>query len=209
MCLPAAHYVTGKLSVYFVSTSLSPKIVSCTNRRESNGEVVSVQVMKVHGGKEVQFHVFVINTLHWGEKVGFTPRPFFLSGKSAHCPLNTQLGEPYCQPSAQCPLNTKLGEPQCQPSAHCPLNTKLGEPQCQPSAHCPLNTKLGEPQCQPERFIYEIILKLLLEFEPRSLGCPVGSVVTVATAPSRFTGANRGHPVQQTVTSTSMVRGNV
>ena len=124
----------------------------------SNGKVVPVQVMKVHRGKEVQFSVFVINTVHWGEKVGFTPRPFFLRGKSAQYTMNT---------------------------------------------------KLGEPQSQSGRFVDEIILKLLFEFEPRFLGCPVGSVVTIATTLSRLTDANRGHPVKQTAMSTSTVHGNV
>jgi len=79
---------------------------------------------EVHGGKEVQFHLFVINTLHWDEKFGFTLRPFFLRRRSAHCPLNT---------------------------------------------------KQGEPQSQPGRFTRDIILKILVELEPRLLGCPVGS----------------------------------
>jgi hypothetical protein len=50
----------------------------------------------------------------------------------------------------------------------------------------PMNTKLGESQSQSWRFVDEILLKLLLEFEPRFLGCPVGSDVTVATTVSLF-----------------------
>jgi hypothetical protein len=84
--------------------------------------------MKVHRGKEVQFNVFIMNTLHWGEKVGFTPRQFLFRGKSAQYPMNA---------------------------------------------------KLGEPQSQPGRTVDEIILKLLFEFEPRFLGCPVGSVYSI------------------------------
>ena len=105
----------------------------------------------MHGNSNIKF---VIITLHWSEKFGFSPRPFFLS------------------------------------------------------AQYPMNTKLGEPQSQPGRFVDEIILKLLLEFEPRFLGCPVGNVTT-ATTLSGLTDANKRHPVKQTATTTSMVHGNV
>jgi hypothetical protein len=54
---------------------------------KAKGKFVPVQAMKVYGGMEVQFHIFLTSTLHGGERPALRPGSF-VSGEGAQGTLD-------------------------------------------------------------------------------------------------------------------------